>query len=121
MEQFLTGENDWLWDEAEYNFFMSLTDMAKLEYMYDYFNLDFNESYDSDSEVIFEIDDQDEPIRTDVVITDTHLMITCPDPRMMSSTVNMFFMDGWLLSLQTKKHDTLIYNIVGKSSPISVN
>ena len=31
---------NWIWDESEYNFFMSLSDIAKLEYMYDYFNLD---------------------------------------------------------------------------------
>ena len=34
---------DWIWDESEYNFFMSLGDIAKLEYMYDYFNLDDDE------------------------------------------------------------------------------
>ena len=38
---------DWIWDEAEYNFFMSLSDMAKLEYMYDYFNLD-NDNIDGE-------------------------------------------------------------------------
>ena len=38
---------------AEYNFFMSLSDMAKLEYMYDYFNLDFGE-YESEPTVTFE-------------------------------------------------------------------
>jgi len=29
---------DWIWDESEYNFFMSLDDATKLEYVFDYFN-----------------------------------------------------------------------------------
>jgi hypothetical protein len=32
---------DWVWDESEYNFFMSLTDADKLEYVFDFFQLRF--------------------------------------------------------------------------------
>ena len=120
MEEFLTGENDWLWDEAEYNFFMSLSDMAKLEYMYDYFNLDFGE-YESEPTVTFEYEDENLPPRTEVLITDTHMMITCPDRRITEVTLSMFCMDGWILRLDNHRGDTSIYKIVGKTEPISVN
>ena len=120
MEEFLTGENDWLWDEAEYNFFMSLSDMAKLEYMYDYFNLDFSE-FESQPTLTVELEDEELPPRTEVVITDTHMMITCSDPRVFEVTLTMFCMDGWVLRFDKKKGDTTFYKIVGKTDPISVN
>ena len=110
---------DWIWDEAEYNFFMSLGDIAKLEYMYDFFNLDEDEV---DGE--FDYDEGESAPSTtsvDIVITDTHFVITCNSDSVLKKTVATFKMDGYILILQNKKGDTYFYELVGMSLPISVN
>ena len=110
---------DWIWDEAEYNFFMSLSDIAKLEYMYDYFNLD-----DDSIEGEFELEDveDDSPITSvDVVITDSHLIITCDNDEVADKTVGMFKMDGFIILLQHQRGKSRYYEYVGKSDPFSMN
>ena len=46
------------WDEAEYNYFMSLDDMTKVYYLHDYLYGEFGEDEfeDMDNEPIFEDD-----------------------------------------------------------------
>jgi hypothetical protein len=110
---------DWIWDEAEYNFFMSLGDISKLEYMYDYFNLD-------DDDIIgeFELEyDDSQPSTTsvDVVLTDTHFLITCDSDEIVKKTVASFKMDGHILMFQQRKGDTYFYEYVGLTPPFSIN
>lgn len=110
---------DWIWDEAEYNFFMSLGDIAKLEYMYDFFNLD-------DDSVVGEYDieyEEDKPSTTsvDIVITDSHFVITCGSEEVLKKTVATFKMDGFLILFQHKRGDTYYYEYVGTTQPLSVN
>ena len=110
---------DWIWDEAEYNFFMSLGDIAKLEYMYDFFNLD-----DDSVEGAFLFDyEEDKPSTTsvDIVITDTHFLITCESDEVLNKTVATFRMDGFLILFQYKRGDTSYYKYVGMTQPTSVN
>ena len=113
---------DWIWDESEYNFFMSLGDISKLEYMFDYFNLDDDE-VGGQFEVDLEYDDSESPSTTsvDIVVTDTHFIITCDDEAILNKTVATFKMDGYILFLQNKRGDTYYYNLVGMSQPISIN
>jgi len=110
---------DWVWDEAEYNFFMSLGDIAKLEYMYDFFNLD-NDVIEGEFEFDYE---EDKPSTTsvDVVITDTHLLITCDSEDIIKKTISMFKMDGFIILPERVRGDTHFYKYVGMSSPFSMN
>ena len=109
---------DWIWDEAEYNFFMSLSDVAKLEYMYDYFNLN-----DDSIEGEFEFDDEDDsPITSvDVVLTDTHIIVTCDSEEIADKTVGMFKMDGFILLHEHTRGHSRFYKLVSKIDPLSVN
>lgn len=108
---------DWIWDESEYNFFMSLSDVGKLEYMYDYFNLD-----DDSIEGEFIYEDDNSPITSvDVVVTDTHLIITCDDDDVCNKTISMFKMDGFIILYERTKGQSRFYKIVGQSDPFSVN
>lgn len=110
---------DWIWDEAEYNFFMSLSDIAKLEYMYDFFNLDDDSV---EGEFLFDYE-EDNPSTTsvDIVITDTHFLITCESDEVLKKTVTTFRMDGFLILFQYKRGDTSYYKYVGMTQPTSVN
>lgn len=110
---------NWIWDESEYNFFMSLGDIAKLEYMYDYFNLD-------DVNVVGEFDleyEDSSPSTTsvDIVLTDTHFLITCDSEEVIRKTVSTFQMDGYIIIFESKKGSTHFYKYVGMSSPFSIN
>jgi len=108
---------DWIWDESEYNFFMSLSDVGKLEYMYDYFNLD-----DDSIEGEFIYEEDNSPITSvDVVLTDTHLIITCDDDDVCNKTISMFKMDGFIMLYERTKGQSRFYKIVGQSDPFSVN
>jgi len=109
---------DWIWDEAEYNFFMSLSDVSKLEYMYDYFNLD-----DDSIEGEFDFDEEDvSPITSvDVVLTDTHVIVTCDDDGVADKTVSMFKMDGFILLHEHTRGRSRFYKLVSKIDPLSVN
>ena len=110
---------EWIWDESEYNFFMSLGDVGKLEYMYDFFNLD-------DDEIVgeFELEYEDEKPSTtsvDVILTDTHFIITCDNEDVLNRTVATFKMDGYLLMFSQKRKNSYYYHYVGMTQPISVN
>jgi hypothetical protein len=111
---------DWIWDESEYNFFMSLGDMAKLEYAYDYFNLD-------DDEIIgeFEFDDgeyeRSNTTSVEVVLTDTHFILTCDLEEMAKKTIATFQMDGHIMLFERRRGDTYFYRYVGMTPPLSVN
>src|SRR6056300_1523100 len=95
---------DWIWDEAEYNFFMSLSDVSKLEYMYDYFNLD-----DDSIEGEFDFDEEDDS------------PITCDDDGVADKTVSMFKMDGFILLHEHTRGQSRFYKLVSKIDPLSVN
>jgi len=116
---------DWIWDEAEYNFFMSLGDIAKLEYMYDYFNLDLDtdgefSEWDSNPQDGL---DEDKPSATsvDVIITDSHFIISCDDSNVVDKTIGMFRMDGFIISFDKQRGDTYYYKYIGKTLPFSPN
>ena len=111
---------EWIWDEAEYNFFMSLSDMAKLEYMYDYFNLD-NDDISGEFELDYDSDEKSPTTSVDVVISDTHFVITCDNQNVMKNTISMFKMDGYIIMFEKSKGNTRIYKFIDKVSPLSVN
>lgn len=115
-----------VWDKSEYNFFMNLDDMTKVYYFHDYL---FGELENISEEFDFE-DEWDDAVDTsedsktyvDVIIDDTTFIIKCDDPIVREKTVNMFFMDGLMLSFLDKKgDDVLIYEIIGEGYPISLN
>lgn len=114
---------DWVWDESEYNFFMSLTDADKLEYVFDFFNYDFdNDTFDDVVE--FELDNLEpsaESVDVDVIITDTHLIIQCAKKQVIDRTINMFVMDGFILSHQDSRGNCRTYKLIGTVNPISLN
>lgn len=115
-----------VWDKSEYNFFMNLDDMTKVYYFHDYL---FGELEDISDEFDFEDEwddsvDSSEDSKTyvDVILDDTTFIIKCDDPIVREKTVNMFFMDGLMLSFLDKKgDDVLIYEIIGEGYPISLN
>ena len=111
---------DWIWDESEYNFFMSLGDISKLEYIYDYFN---QSELEDEFEVELEFDDSDKPSATsiDVIITDTHFILTCDDDAIAKKTISTFKMDGFILMYQMTRGHSRYYTYVGKSDPFSMN
>lgn len=112
---------DWIWDEAEYNFFMSLTDPDKLEYVFDFFN---QEDFDFDEIAEFELESSgptSESVDVEVVITESHLIIFCDKNQIIDRTINMFIMDGFLLSHQETKGNSRTYKLLGQENPISLN
>jgi hypothetical protein len=111
---------DWVWDEAEYNFFMSLNDVDKLEYVFDFFNLT-DEDFDQIYEFVPEVDDAEYKRVVDVTITDTHLTISCDDSELIDRTIEMLKMDGMILIPQSKMHNARVYKFIGTSQPFSVN
>jgi len=112
---------DWGWDESEYNFFMSLNDADKLEYVFDFFNFS-DEDYEMD---VFEFEPEVEltssNINVDIVITDTHLVISCVNDDILNKTIMMLKMDGMVLLLQEVRGNSHIYQYLGNSTPISLN
>ena len=92
------------WDEAEYNYFMSLDDMTKVYYLHDYLygELGEDEFEDIDNEPTFEDNFPAEE-------------------RMMDETIRMFVMDGLLLQLEEAYQDTRHYRVIKHGSPISLN
>ena len=60
--------DDESWDEAEYNFFSSLSDEDKLYYIYDVITEEYIEIEDTYVSSV------------EITITDTHLIITCDEP-----------------------------------------
>lgn len=97
------------WDEAEYNFFSSLSDEDKLYYIYDVITeeyLEIDDSYTSSVEI---------------TITDTHLIITCDEPEISRKFITSFVMDGMILEFQEEKNASIFYKIVGNTENMSVN
>tara|TARA_B100000925_G_C21680902_1_gene334011 strand:- start:3 stop:389 length:387 start_codon:yes stop_codon:yes gene_type:complete len=116
------------WDEAEYNYFMSLDDMTKVYYLHDYLYGEFGEEYEEDLEdtPMFEEDtfeEQSQHITTkiNVILDLEHLWITCPNHKMMDDTIKMFVMDGLILELEDSFEDTRQYRVIKHGSPLSLN
>jgi len=116
------------WDEAEYNYFMSLDDMTKVYYLHDYLYGEFGEEYEEDLEdtPMFEEDafeEQPQHITTkiNVILDLEHLWITCPNHKMMDDTIKMFVMDGLILELEDSFEDTRQYRVIKHGSPLSLN
>ena len=114
------------WDEAEYNYFMSLDDMTKVYYLHDYLygELGEDEFEDIDNQPIFEDDFPAEERKTtkiNVILDQDSLWITCSNHKMMDETIRMFVMDGLLLQLEESYEDTRHYIVIKHGSPISLN
>ena len=114
------------WDEAEYNYFMSLDDMTKVYYLHDYLygELGEDEFEDIDNEPTFEDNFPAEERKTtkiNVILDQDSLWITCANHRMMDETIRMFVMDGLLLQLEEAYQDTRHYRVIKHGSPISLN
>ena len=116
------------WDEAEYNYFMSLDDMTKVYYLHDYLYGEFGEEYEEDLEdtPMFEEDtfeEQSQHITTkiNVILDLEHLWITCPNHKMMDDTIKMFVMDGLILELEDSFEDTRQYRVIKHGSTLSLN
>ncbi len=101
------------WDEAEYNFFSSLSDDDKLYYMYDVM---MDGVYDN-----FEDFDFVDIPSVEITITDTHLIIMCDEVHISKKFLSAFRMDGMILEFQEQKDTTLFYRIVGNTENMSVN
>jgi hypothetical protein len=101
--------DDESWDEAEYNFFSSLSDEDKLYYIYDVFTEEFVEFEDTYVSSV------------EITITDTHLIISCEEPDISRKLISSFIMDGMILQFQEEKHSSLFYKIVGNTENMSVN
>ena len=113
---------EWNWDESEYNFFMSLGDVAKLEYAYDYFNISDDVLFEFEVDDEFDIDDEHTSATSiDVVITDTHFLLTCNDYDIAMKTISTFKMDGHIMMFERQRGDTYFYRYVGMTHPLSVN
>lgn len=116
---------DWVWTESEYNFFMTLYDEDKLEYLYDYFNslffIDSDDNSPFEYEIDLESDEHPNATAIDVVITDTHFILTCDDEDVALKTISTFQMDGYIIMFESKRNNTHTYKYVGMSSPFSVN
>ena len=97
------------WDEAEYNFFSSLSSEDKLYYIYDVITNEYVEFEDTYTPSI------------EITITDTHLIITCDDPEVSKKFVSSFVMDGMILHFQEQKNNVTFYKIVGNTENMSVN
>lgn len=115
-----------VWDKSEYNFFMNLDDMTKVYYFHDYLFGELeniSEEFDFEDEWDDAVDSsEDSKTYVDVILDDTTFIIKCDDPIVREKTVNMFFMDGLMLSFLDKKgDDVLIYEIIGEGYPISLN
>jgi len=116
------------WDEAEYNYFMSLDDMTKVYYLHDYLYGEFGEEYEEDledtpmfEENAFEEQSQHITTKINVILDLEHLWITCPNHKMMDDTIKMFVMDGLILELEDSFEDTRQYRVIKHGSPLSLN
>ena len=99
------------WDEAEYNYFMSLDDMTKVYYLHDYLygelGEDQFEDMDYDDEPMFDFIPEKKPTtKINVILDQDSLWITCSNHKMMDETIRMFIMDGLMLQLEEAYEDT---------------
>ena len=127
------------WDEAEYNYFMSLDDMTKVYYLHDYL---YGELFDDEEFVEeewedtddFKLEDDNKPpkfelplsnskktTKIQVILDRDSLWITCPNHKLMDETIRMFVMDGLMLQLEESFEDTRHYIVIKHGSPISLN
>lgn len=97
------------WDEAEYNFFSSLSSEDKLHYIYDIITNEYDEFDDNDSASI------------DITITDTHIIVSCEMVDISKKFISSFFMDGMILQFQKQNNTSIFYKIVGTTESMSVN
>ena len=114
------------WDEAEYNYFMSLDDMTKGYYLHDYLygelGEDQFEDMDYDDEPMFDFIPEKKPTtKINVILDQDSLWITCSNHKMMDETIRMFIMDGLMLQLEEAYEDTRHYLVIKHGSPISLN
>jgi len=106
------------WDEAEYNYFMSLDDMTKVYYLHDYLYGELEEDVFEDVDIPEETPEH-RPIQ--VVIDANTLVISCDNPTLVNKTVSLFVMDGFLLEKRSVSGDTSVFNIIAVGDPMSVN
>jgi len=97
------------WDEAEYNFFSSLSSEDKLYYIYDIITNEYDDFDDNDSASI------------DITITDTHIIVSCEMVDISKKFISSFFMDGMILQFQKQNNTSIFYKIVGTTESMSVN
>ena len=114
------------WDEAEYNYFMSLDDMTKVYYLHDYLygelGEDQFEDMDYGDEPMFDFIPEKKPTtKINVILDQDSLWITCANHKMMDETIRMFIMDGLMLQLEEAYEDTRHYTVIKHGSPISLN
>lgn len=114
------------WDEAEYNYFMSLDDMTKVYYLHDYLygelGEDQFEDMDYGDEPMFDFIPEKKPTtKINVILDQDSLWITCANHKMMDETIRMFIMDGLMLQLEEAYEDTRHYLVIKHGSPISLN
>ena len=114
------------WDEAEYNYFMSLDDMTKVYYLHDYLYGELGEDQfedtDYDDTPMFDFIPEKKPTtKINVILDQDSLWITCANHKMMDETIRMFIMDGLMLQLEEAYEDTRHYIVIKHGSPISLN
>jgi len=97
------------WDEAEYNFFSSLSSEDKLHYIYDIITNEYDDFDDNESASI------------DITITDTHIIVSCEMVDISKKFISSFFMDGMILQFQKQNNTSIFYKIVGTTESMSVN
>ena len=97
------------WDEAEYNFFSSLSSEDKLYYIYDIITNEYDDFDDNESASI------------DITITDTHIIVSCEMVNISKKFISSFFMDGMILQFQKQNNTSIFYKIVGTTESMSVN
>ena len=114
------------WDEAEYNYFMSLDDMTKVYYLHDYLygelGEDQHEDVDHNDAPMFDfVPEEKKTTRVQVILDIDSLWITCSNHKLIEDTIKMFVMDGLLLQLEEAYQDTRHYRVIKHGSPISLN
>lgn len=97
------------WDEAEYNFFSSLSSEDKLYYIYDVITNEYDDFDGNNSKSI------------DITITDTHIIVSCEMMDISKKFISCFVMDGMILQFQKQSNTSIFYKIVGTTENISVN
>ena len=106
------------WDEAEYNYFMSLDDMTKVYYLHDYLYGEFEEDV-FDGLDIPEETPQHNPIQ--VIIDSENFIVSCDNPLLIQKTVGLFVLDGFILEKKSEKGNLHVYRIIAVGEPMSVN
>ena len=106
------------WDEAEYNYFMSLDDMTKVYYLHDYLYGEFEEDVFDDIDIPEESPEH-RPIQ--VVIDSENFIVTCDNPLLIQKTVGLFILDGFILEKKSQKGNLHVYKIIAVGEPMSVN